>query len=62
MDEIYKGRVYIRPIGRGWHLLDRDGQPYLENAVEDGYYEIEVKVRRLEGDEKRAAEKQHMEG
>ncbi len=35
----YRGRVYVRPVMRGFVLLDLEGEPQLVHVVPEGDYE-----------------------
>ncbi len=42
----YRGRIYVRPIGRGIVLEDRDGKPHLDDVLDEGEYEAEIRLVR----------------
>ena len=47
----YKGRIYVRPMGRGICLIDAQLEhgfevPQFEDFPDDGYYEAELKIIR----------------
>ena len=46
LDFHYRGRIYVRPIGRGIVLEDRLGKPHLDDLLEEGEYEAEIRLLR----------------
>ena len=48
-DFSYRGRIYVRPIGRGIVLEDREGKPHLDDVLEEGEYEAEIRLIRSPG-------------
>lgn len=43
----YTGRVYVRPVMRGFVLLDLEGEPQLVDVIPEGYYEAVLAFYRL---------------
>lgn len=42
----YHGRCYVRPVGRGVVLSDLEMEPQLDDLLESGDYEIDIRVVR----------------
>jgi hypothetical protein len=45
-DMLYKGRISVRPIGRGGVLQDLELTPHLDEVLREGAYEAEIRIRR----------------
>jgi hypothetical protein len=44
----YHGGIYVRPVGRGVVLKELELEPHLDEVLDDGDYEIEIRIiRRL---------------
>lgn len=55
----YKGRVYVRPMGRGICLLDDSEEDiYLDDRMGLGYWSVEIRARKLSAEEATAASRQ----
>lgn len=42
----YRGRCYVRPLGRGVVLSDLADEPHLDDVLYDGDYDVEIRVIR----------------
>lgn len=42
----YAGPMYVRPIGRGTMLNELELQPGLEEVLDPGFYDVEIRVKR----------------
>ncbi len=40
----YDGPVYVRPVGRGIHLSEAPGKPYIDDVVDEGDYVMQVRI------------------
>ena len=43
---LYRGRIYVRPIGRGVVLEDLELQPQFDEILPEGSYEVEFRINR----------------
>lgn len=42
----YRGRCYVRPLGRGVVLSELELAPHLDDVLAEGDYQIEIRVTR----------------
>ena len=48
LEFLSRGRIYVRPIGRGVVLEDLELKPHLDDVLDEGNYEAEIRIiRRL---------------
>jgi hypothetical protein len=48
LELLYRGQIFVRPLGRGVVLDDLELKPQLDEVLDEGYYEAEIRIiRRL---------------
>lgn len=46
LELLYRGKIYVRPLGRGVVLEDLELKPNVDEVLPDGDYEVEIRVIR----------------
>ena len=46
LELVYRGRIHVRPIGRGVVLEDLESKPHLDDVLDAGDYEAEIRIVR----------------